>query len=38
MLDGRPVTLRRPTRAPVPAARRRTASGSVAVHKVRAQV
>ena len=38
LLDGRPVTLRRPTRAPVPAARRRTASGSVAVDNVRAQV
>ncbi|RKN51285.1 DUF3097 domain-containing protein [Micromonospora endolithica] len=38
LLDGQPVTLRRPTRAPVPAARRRTASGSVAVDGVRAQV
>ncbi|HEY0701042.1 MAG TPA: DUF3097 domain-containing protein [Micromonospora sp.] len=31
MLDGKPVTLRRPSAAPVPAARRRTASGSIAV-------
>src|SRR4051794_18442606 len=38
LLDGRPVTLRRPARAPVPAARRRTASGSIAVDNVRAQV
>ncbi|SCL24413.1 DUF3097 domain-containing protein [Micromonospora inyonensis] len=38
LLDGEPVTLRRPTRAPVPAARRRTASGSIAVEGVRAQV
>ncbi|WP_431914121.1 DUF3097 domain-containing protein [Micromonospora carbonacea] len=38
LLDGQPVTLRRPARSPVPAARRRTASGSVAVDGVRAQV
>ncbi|SCL60830.1 Protein of unknown function [Micromonospora eburnea] len=38
LLDGRPVTLRRQTRAPVPAARRRTASGSIAVDNVRARV
>ncbi|SBT44052.1 DUF3097 domain-containing protein [Micromonospora auratinigra] len=38
LLDGAPVTLRRPARAPVPAARRRTASGSIAVDGVRAQV
>src|SRR5512139_3173438 len=38
LLDGAPVTLRRPVRAPVPAARRRTASGSIAVENVRAQV
>ena len=38
LLDGRPVTLRRPARAPVPAARRRTASGSIAVDGVRARV
>ncbi|MFI7430596.1 DUF3097 domain-containing protein [Micromonospora sp. NPDC049836] len=38
LLDGRPVTLRRPARAPVPAARRRTASGSIAVDNVPAQV
>ncbi|RIV39925.1 DUF3097 domain-containing protein [Micromonospora radicis] len=38
LLDGRPVTLRRPTRAPVPVARRRTASGSIAVDGVRARV
>ncbi|WFE66843.1 DUF3097 domain-containing protein [Micromonospora sp. WMMD714] len=38
LLDGAPVTLRRPVRAPVPAARRRTASGSVAVADVRARV
>ncbi|BCJ63149.1 DUF3097 domain-containing protein [Polymorphospora rubra] len=38
LLDGRPVTLRRPARVEVPAARRRTASGSVAVAGVRAQV
>ncbi|GHJ06860.1 hypothetical protein TPA0907_12270 [Micromonospora humidisoli] len=38
LLDGEPVTLRRPARAPVPAARRRTASGSIAVADVRARV
>lgn len=38
LLDGKPVTLRRPVRVPVPAARRRTASGSIAVDGVRAQV
>ncbi|MFG3690518.1 DUF3097 domain-containing protein [Micromonospora sp. NPDC047740] len=38
LLDGQPVTLRRPVRAPVPAARRLTASGSIAVDNVRAQV
>jgi hypothetical protein len=39
LLDGRPVTLRRPApSAPVRAARRRTASGSVAVEGVRARV
>ncbi|WBB75542.1 DUF3097 domain-containing protein [Micromonospora sp. WMMD1128] len=38
LLDGRPVTLRRPVRAPAPAARRRTASGSIAVHDVSARV
>lgn len=38
LLDGQPVTLRRPTRAPMRAARRRTASGSIAVPGVRAQV
>ncbi|WP_091278614.1 DUF3097 domain-containing protein [Micromonospora haikouensis] len=38
LLDGKPVTLRRPARSPVPAARRRTASGSIAVAGVRAQV
>ncbi|MEU8301430.1 DUF3097 domain-containing protein [Micromonospora sp. NPDC048909] len=38
LLDGRPVTLRRPTRTTAPAPRRRTASGSIAVQGVRAQV
>ncbi|MFI7609042.1 DUF3097 domain-containing protein [Micromonospora sp. NPDC049366] len=38
LLDGKPVTLRRPTRSPAPAPRRRTASGSIAVDGVRAQV
>ncbi|MFV2101263.1 DUF3097 domain-containing protein [Micromonospora sp. LOL_024] len=38
LLDGQSVTLRRPTRSPAPAARRRTASGSVAVDGVRARV
>jgi hypothetical protein len=38
LLVGQPVTLRRPPAAAVPAARRRTASGSVAVAGVRAQV
>jgi hypothetical protein len=39
LIDGEPVTLRRPaTTAPATPARRRTASGSVAVDGVRAQV
>ncbi|MEV4756286.1 DUF3097 domain-containing protein [Micromonospora sp. NPDC049559] len=39
LLDGRPVTLRRPAPgAAAPAPRRRTASGSIAVDGVRAQV
>ncbi|HEX8630390.1 MAG TPA: DUF3097 domain-containing protein [Catenuloplanes sp.] len=39
LFEGRVVTLRRPAaRAPLPATRRRTASGSVAVEGVRAQV
>jgi hypothetical protein len=40
LLEGRPVTLRRPARAPTaaPAARRRTASGSVAFAGVTARV
>jgi hypothetical protein len=39
LLDGRPVTLRRPApAAPAQSTRRRTASGSVAVEGVRAQV
>jgi hypothetical protein len=38
LLEGKPVTLRRPPPAPVPAARRRTASGSTAVAGARAQV
>ncbi|MFE9690747.1 DUF3097 domain-containing protein [Micromonospora sp. NPDC005806] len=38
LLDGQSVTLRRPAPSPVPAARRRTASGSIAVDNVRAQV
>ncbi|MER7169219.1 DUF3097 domain-containing protein [Micromonospora sp. NPDC000207] len=38
LLDGRPVTLRRPKAPAIPAARRRTASGSIAVDGVRAQV
>jgi hypothetical protein len=38
LLDGEPVTLRRPAPATVPAARRRTASGSIALAGVRAQV
>jgi hypothetical protein len=39
LLDGKPVTLRRPAPRPAPAARRRrTASGSVAVDGVRARV
>src|SRR5215510_5163401 len=38
LLDGAPVTLRRPTPTTAPAARQRTASGSIAVAGVRAQV
>ena len=38
LLDGTPVTLRRPDRAPAPAPRRRTASGSIAVAGAPAQV
>ncbi|MGN9912526.1 DUF3097 domain-containing protein [Phytohabitans sp. LJ34] len=38
LLDGAPVTLRKPVRSAAPAARRRTASGSIAVQGVRAQV
>jgi hypothetical protein len=38
LLDGQPVTLRRPAPVAAPAARRRTASGSVAVDGVPAQV
>jgi hypothetical protein len=38
LLDGQPVTLRRPTATPAPRGRRLTASGSVAVDGVRAQV
>ncbi|MGW4464291.1 DUF3097 domain-containing protein [Micromonospora sp. NPDC004704] len=38
LLDGSPVTLRRPAPAKPPAGRQRTASGSVAVAGVRAQV
>ncbi|HEX6969083.1 MAG TPA: DUF3097 domain-containing protein [Micromonosporaceae bacterium] len=38
LLDGEPVTLRRPARAAAPRARRRTASGSIAVDGVRARV
>lgn len=38
LLDGQPVTLRRPAAAPVPATRRFTASGSVAVAPGRARV
>ncbi|MEH1126816.1 DUF3097 domain-containing protein [Micromonospora sp. CPCC 206061] len=38
LLDGQPVTLRRPSATPRQEARRRTASGSVAVDGVRAQV
>jgi hypothetical protein len=38
LLEGRPVTLRRPAAAPAPAPRTVTASGSVAVGGVRAQV
>src|SRR3954468_19542432 len=38
LLDGRTVTLRKPVAAPAQAARKRTASGSVAVAGVKAQV
>ncbi|MFF5082917.1 DUF3097 domain-containing protein [Actinoplanes sp. NPDC000266] len=38
LLDGRPVTLRKPAAAPAQAQRRVTASGSIAVDNVRAQV
>ncbi|MFF5292228.1 DUF3097 domain-containing protein [Paractinoplanes globisporus] len=38
LLDGRPVTLRRPVAATTPAQRRVTASGSIAVDGVKAQV
>ncbi|MGA8115921.1 MAG: DUF3097 domain-containing protein [Actinocatenispora sp.] len=38
LIDGRPVTLRRPVRAPKPAVPRRTASGSVAVAATPARV
>nr|MDT0659668.1 DUF3097 domain-containing protein [Micromonospora sp. DSM 115978] len=38
LLDGEPVTLRRPATVPTQPTRRRTASGSVAVAGVRAQV
>lgn len=38
LLDGAPVTLRKPVRSAAPATRRRTASGSIAVQGVRAQV
>ncbi|MDQ7904301.1 DUF3097 domain-containing protein [Phytohabitans sp. ZYX-F-186] len=38
LLDGEPVTLRRPVKSTAPAARRRTASGSIALDGVRAQV
>ncbi|WP_430791789.1 DUF3097 domain-containing protein [Actinoplanes sp. G11-F43] len=38
LLDGRPVTLRRPARGPGPAQRRMTASGSIAVDNVKARV
>ncbi|WP_345535943.1 DUF3097 domain-containing protein [Phytohabitans rumicis] len=38
LLDGQPVTLRKPVRPTGTAARRRTASGSIAVDGVRAQV
>jgi hypothetical protein len=38
LLDGQPVTLRRPRSGPVPAARRRTASGSIAVPHAPARV
>jgi hypothetical protein len=38
LLDGRPVTLRRPAASARPSQRRRTASGSIAVDGVRAQV
>jgi Protein of unknown function (DUF3097) len=38
LLDGRPVTLRKPMAAPVPPPRRTTASGSVAVEKAEARI
>ena len=38
LLDGRPVTLRKPVGAPVPPPRRTTASGSVAVEKTGARI
>ncbi|MFC0530737.1 DUF3097 domain-containing protein [Phytohabitans kaempferiae] len=38
LLDGQPVTLRKPAPAAAPVSRRRTASGSIAVEGVRAQV
>jgi Protein of unknown function (DUF3097) len=38
LLDGRPVTLRKPVKGAAPAGHRRTASGSIAVDGVRAQV
>jgi hypothetical protein len=38
LLDGRPVTLRKPVAAPVPPPRRTTASGSVAMERTTARV
>jgi hypothetical protein len=38
LLDGRPVTLRKPVGAPVPPPRQTTASGSVAVENTKAQI